>query len=185
MFWTLERECALTLGVGTPHWGEGGQGPQWGPVSFSLVRTGEVWRRSKMAGSKEDDPITASSNNHAQSKCQCASFSNSVNTCHSIVFIVLLFQENKSFGASTICNHPLMYVKPCREQERQHSSSSKDAKYTCILIADAIVLQNVELQNAELQNAELQNVENTKRQITKRRLQNVESNKRSNYKTSN
>jgi hypothetical protein len=32
------------------------------------------------------------------------------------VFIVLLFQENKSFGASTICIHPLMYVKPCREQ---------------------------------------------------------------------
>jgi hypothetical protein len=27
-----------------------------------------------------------------------------------------LFQENKSFGASTICIHPLMYVKLCREQ---------------------------------------------------------------------
>jgi hypothetical protein len=33
-----------------------------------------------------------------------------------LCFIVLLFQENKSFGASTICIHPLMYVKPCREQ---------------------------------------------------------------------
>jgi hypothetical protein len=29
--------------------------------------------------------------------------------------IVFLFQENKSFGASTICIHPLMYVKSCRE----------------------------------------------------------------------
>jgi hypothetical protein len=29
----------------------------------------------------------------------------------------LLFQENKSFGASTICIHPLMNTKkPCREQ---------------------------------------------------------------------
>jgi hypothetical protein len=27
-----------------------------------------------------------------------------------------LFQENKSFGASTICIHPLMYGQPCREQ---------------------------------------------------------------------
>jgi hypothetical protein len=34
----------------------------------------------------------------------------------SIVLIVSLFQENKSFGASTICIHPLMYMKPCREQ---------------------------------------------------------------------
>jgi hypothetical protein len=32
------------------------------------------------------------------------------------VLIELLFQENKSFGASTICIHPLMYVKPCGEQ---------------------------------------------------------------------
>jgi hypothetical protein len=41
----------------------------------------------------------------------------SVNTLSNIVLIVLLFQENKSFGASTICIHPLMYVKPCREQK--------------------------------------------------------------------
>jgi hypothetical protein len=42
----------------------------------------------------------------------------SVNTLSNIVLIVLLFQENKSFGASTICIYPLMYVKPCREQDR-------------------------------------------------------------------
>ncbi len=27
-----------------------------------------------------------------------------------------MFQENKSFGASAICIHPLMYGKPCPEQ---------------------------------------------------------------------
>ncbi len=40
----------------------------------------------------------------------------SVNILGIIVLIALLFQENKSFGASTIYIHPLMYVKPCREQ---------------------------------------------------------------------
>jgi hypothetical protein len=40
----------------------------------------------------------------------------SVNILSISVLIVLLFQENKSFGARTICIHPLMYVKPCREQ---------------------------------------------------------------------
>ncbi len=39
-----------------------------------------------------------------------------VNILSNIVLIALLFQENKSFGASTICIQPLMYVKPCREQ---------------------------------------------------------------------
>jgi hypothetical protein len=75
-----------------------------------------VRRRDEMIGSKEDDPITASRNDHAQSMCQCAWPATSVNTHHSIVFIILLFQENKSFGDSTICIHPLMYVKPCQEQ---------------------------------------------------------------------
>jgi hypothetical protein len=71
-----------------------------------------------MIGIKEDDSITASRNDHAQSKCQRAGPATSVNTHHSIVFIILLFQENKSFADSTICIHPLMYVKPCREQVR-------------------------------------------------------------------
>jgi hypothetical protein len=51
-------------------------------------------RRDEMFGSKEDDPITASRNDHGQSKCQCAWPATSVNTYCSIVFIVLLFQEN-------------------------------------------------------------------------------------------
>jgi hypothetical protein len=70
-----------------------------------------------MSENKEDDPITASRNDHAQSKCHCASISNSVTyPLQELYFIILLFQENKSFVASTICIHPLMYVKPCREQ---------------------------------------------------------------------
>ncbi len=32
-----------------------------------------------------------------------------------LYLLYLLFQENKSFGATTICVHPLMYKKPCRE----------------------------------------------------------------------
>ncbi len=40
-----------------------------------------------------------------------------------IVLIALLFQENKSFGASTICIHPLMYVKPCREHLQYYAST--------------------------------------------------------------
>jgi hypothetical protein len=116
LFWTLERECARILWEGTPLWGWGDQDPQWGPVSVSWVRTGEVRRRDEMTGRQEDDPITASRNDHAQSKCQREWPATSVNTHHSIVFIVLLFQENKSYGDSTICIHPLMYMKPCREQ---------------------------------------------------------------------
>jgi hypothetical protein len=75
-----------------------------------------VERRDKMAVSKEDDPITAPRSDHAQSKCKRAWPAASVNTHCSIVLIVLLFQENKSFGDNTICIHPLMYVGSCREQ---------------------------------------------------------------------
>ncbi len=35
VFWTLERECVRTLGVGMPLWGKGGRGPQRGLVSIS------------------------------------------------------------------------------------------------------------------------------------------------------
>ncbi len=118
LFWTLGRECAQTLGEGTPLWGWGAQGPQWGTMSISWVWTGEERRRSKMSENEEDSSfITASRNDHAQSKSHCASGDNSVTyPLQELCFIVLLFQENKSFGASTICIHPLMYVKPCREQ---------------------------------------------------------------------
>jgi hypothetical protein len=70
-----------------------------------------------MSESKEDDPTTASRNDYAQSECHFALYSNSVTyPLRELRLIVLLFQENKSFGASTICIHPLMYGKPCREQ---------------------------------------------------------------------
>ncbi len=69
-----------------------------------------------MAGSKEDDPTTASRDDYAQSECHCSLFSNSVTyPLQEPYLIVLLFQENKSFDASAICIHPLMYGKPCRE----------------------------------------------------------------------
>jgi hypothetical protein len=54
-----------------------------------------------MSENKEDGSITASRNHHAQSKCHCASNGNSVTyPLQELRFIVLLFQENKSFGAS-------------------------------------------------------------------------------------
>jgi hypothetical protein len=59
----------------------------------------------------------ASECEHEQSELRC--IANKKKACKypsNIVLIALLFQENKSFGAITICIHPLMYVKPCREQ---------------------------------------------------------------------
>ncbi len=74
--------------------GAGGPGPPMGTMSVSWVRTGEERRRSKMSENKEDNPITASRNVHAQSKCHCASISNSVTyPLQELYFIVLLFQE--------------------------------------------------------------------------------------------
>jgi hypothetical protein len=67
---------------------------------------------------REDDPFMASECEHAQSELMC--IANKKKACKypsNIVLIALLFQENNSFGASTICIHPLMYVKPCWEQE--------------------------------------------------------------------
>jgi hypothetical protein len=81
-----------------------------------------VSRSDKMRGWREDDPFMASECEHAQSELTC--IANKKKACKypsNIVLIALLFQENKSFGASNICIHPLMYVKPCREQV-----SSKD-----------------------------------------------------------
>jgi hypothetical protein len=54
-----------------------------------------------MIEDKEDGSITASRNDYAQSKCHFASGNNSVAyPLQELYFIVLLFQENKSFGAS-------------------------------------------------------------------------------------
>ncbi len=42
-------------------------------------------------------------------ECHCALYNNSVtHPLQELYLIVLLFQENKSFGASTVCIHPLM-----------------------------------------------------------------------------
>jgi hypothetical protein len=53
-----------------------------------------------MTKDKEDGSIEASRNDHTQSNFHCASGSNSVTSIRELCFIVLLFQENKSFGAS-------------------------------------------------------------------------------------
>ncbi len=58
----------------------------------------------------------ASEREHAQSEFMCiASRRKCVNIVVTSYLLYLLFQENKSFGAITICIHPLMYKKPCRE----------------------------------------------------------------------
>ncbi len=82
LLWTLERECARTLGEGTPLWAKGGPGPQWEAMSVSWVWTGKVRRHNKMSGRKEDYPIMTPRDDHAQSKCHRASINNNVNICH-------------------------------------------------------------------------------------------------------
>jgi hypothetical protein len=83
-----------------------------------------VRRRDKMRRRKEDNPFMASEHEHAQCELACiAKKKKCVNIPSNIVLIVLLFQENKSFGAITICIHPLMYKKPCREQLYSKSGS--------------------------------------------------------------
>ncbi len=70
-------------------------------------------------GNKEDDPFTAQSYQHAQSKLTCIAGRWRVNPllmyicvymCDNmtVYLLYLLFQENKSFGVRTICIHPLM-----------------------------------------------------------------------------
>ncbi len=52
---------------------------------------------------------------------------------------MLLFQENKSFGFITICIHPLMYKKPCREQlEYKWSGNWDRLVYKCTLRTSGI-----------------------------------------------
>jgi hypothetical protein len=60
---------------------------------------------------KEDDPFMASGCQHAQSELMCTARKIKVDVSMMYTFahlLYLLFQENKSFGASTICIHPLM-----------------------------------------------------------------------------
>ncbi len=69
----------------------------------------------KLQEVKEDYPFMASRCEHAQSKFTCIA-KKKVCDVNVLVTLYLLFQENKSFGTITICIHPLMYEKPCREQ---------------------------------------------------------------------
>jgi hypothetical protein len=55
--------------------------------------------------------------------------------------IVFLFQENKSFGARTICIHPLMYVKPCQEQPQDQFF--KASFYKAKILPIVFRLQNI------------------------------------------
>jgi hypothetical protein len=60
---------------------------------------------------KEDDPFMASGCQHAQSEFMCIAKKIEVNISvmmYLLYLLYLLFQENKLFGASTICIHPLM-----------------------------------------------------------------------------
>jgi hypothetical protein len=60
---------------------------------------------------KEGYPFMASRCEHAQSKLTCIAQEETCECVGDIVFVYLLyllFQENKSFGAYTICIHPLM-----------------------------------------------------------------------------
>jgi hypothetical protein len=68
------------------------------------VNLSEMGRRQK---DKEDDPFTAQSYQHAQSKLTCIAGKLVINLCNTYS-LYLLFQENKSFGVRTICIHPLM-----------------------------------------------------------------------------
>jgi hypothetical protein len=75
-----------------------------------------MWRWQEV---KEDDPFMASERELAQSKFMCTTQEESVKCVNMLVtlyLLYLLFQENKSFGAITICIHPLMYKKPCQEE---------------------------------------------------------------------
>ncbi len=119
LFWTMGREYAWILGEGTPFGGRGPRAPQRGMISISWVWTGEERRRSKMTKDKEDSSITASRSDYAQSKCHCASGSNSVRyPLWELWLLYYCFKKINHLVPVTICIHPMMYVKPCREQKQ-------------------------------------------------------------------
>ncbi len=70
-----------------------------------------------MTEDKEDGSIMASRNDYAQSKCSSASGSHSVTclykNCSSLYYC---FRKINHLVPVAICIHPLMYVKPRREQ---------------------------------------------------------------------
>ncbi len=99
------------------HFGEGGTGSSRREQGAS-VEAGQGKREDVIRGKmrrrqeeKEDNPFMASGCQHAQSELMCTARKIKVNVlmmCIFVYLLYLLFQENKSFGASTICIHPLM-----------------------------------------------------------------------------
>ncbi len=99
------------------HFGEGGTGSPRREEGAS-VEPGQGKRedviRDRMRRrqeDEEDDPCMASGCQHAQSELMCTARKTKMNVLVMYIFVYLLyllFQENKSFGASTICIHPLM-----------------------------------------------------------------------------
>jgi hypothetical protein len=100
--------------MGTPSWEKGDRIPKAGTGSVSRAQTREERRRNRMRRrqeDKEDGPFMASRCQHAQSKLMCIAKKIKVNVSvisYSLYLLYFLFQENKSFGVSTICIHPLM-----------------------------------------------------------------------------
>ncbi len=92
----------------------GGPGPPGGNKEGQLSPDRGRGKRDKMRRwqeVKEDYPFMASRCEHAQSKLTCIAREEMCEYVGDIVFVYLLyllFQENKSFGANTICIHPLM-----------------------------------------------------------------------------
>ncbi len=99
------------------HFGEGGTGSprreQGASVEPGRGKRKDVIRdrMRRRQEDEEDDPFMASGCQHAQSELMCTARktkSQCVGDVYSLYLLYLLFQENKSFGASTICIHPLM-----------------------------------------------------------------------------
>ncbi len=100
--------------------GRGAPVPQQGTGRVSWSQTGEEGRRNKMTEDMEDGSFTASRDSYAQSEC------NVYCIISSIMYIMYSHQKSRALLYScfrkinhlvsvTICIHPLMYVKPCRE----------------------------------------------------------------------
>jgi hypothetical protein len=95
------------------HFEEGGTGSPRQEEGASVEPREDVIRDKmrRQQENEEDDPFMASGCQHAQSELMCTARKANVNALVMYIFVYLLyllFQENKSFVASTICIHPLM-----------------------------------------------------------------------------
>jgi hypothetical protein len=94
-------------GTGSPR-REQGASVESGQGKREDVIRGKIRRRPE---DEEDDPFMASGRQHAQSELMRTARRIKANVSVMYIFVYLLyllFKENKSFGASTICIHPLM-----------------------------------------------------------------------------